>query len=69
MHADLSKSYHQTIALEHYPSLNKHYGRDRQRTPRNPIFMFHEIMKNFKRPGKLKKISQRKTTLQQEAHP
>jgi hypothetical protein len=35
----------------------------------NPIFMFHEMLKNFKRPGKLKKSSQRKTTLQQEAHP
>jgi hypothetical protein len=68
-HADLSKSNHQTIALKHYPSISKHYGRDRQRTPRNPIFMFHKMLKNFKRPGKLKKSSQRKTTLQQEAHP
>jgi hypothetical protein len=68
-HADLSKSNHQTNALKHYPSISKHYGRDRQRTPRNPIFMFHEMLKIFKRPGKLKKSSQRKTTLQQEAHP
>jgi hypothetical protein len=69
MHPDLSKSYDQIIALEHYPSIRKHYGRDRQRTPRNPVFVLHEMLKNFKRPGKLKKSSQRKTTLQQEAHP